>query len=93
MDTVPVKQLQRLERQMEISEIKVVVHDVAGQRQDYWLMDRDDLVYLVNAAVEGACLMCEDQNGYGCRLKKLLDELPVTCDGSGSSVVVCKHGL
>lgn len=89
LDTVPADQMRAMVNQMAISDIKVVTKSATRQREDDWVVSRDELATLMNYAVEGACLMCDDPNGYSCPLRKLMDELPVNADGRASAVIGC----
>lgn len=87
MDTVPAEQQMTVLRHMKISEIKIATKDVTGRTEDDWLLSRDDIAQLVNAATE-KCLMCDNTTGKGCELARLIDELPV--DVTNTLYVGCK---
>lgn len=88
LDTIPADQLQTIQRQMSMSEIRVATRDYTGKRHDDWLLSRDDISTLVNAAAE-RCMTCENETGAGCGLSRLIDELPV--DVVNTLYIGCKE--
>lgn len=89
-DTVPPSQLNAIYNRAAISEIKMVPKSVTGQRDDHWLMTRDEIEDLVNWAAEGKCTVCSDRVGRKCKLRKMMEELPVDIN---TIIVGCKGGL
>ena len=76
LETIPLEQLQAIKRQMSMSEIRVAAKNYTANRSDDWVMSREDINSLVVAA-SAACLTCDNTDGKGCELSRLIDELPV----------------
>lgn len=87
--TLPEDQLHAMAKQAKHTEVRVVSKGDTRHFDDDWLVDKDTLAYLLNGAIQGKCLMCEDTSGYNCKLRKLLRELPVGRTKTTSVTMAC----
>lgn len=77
METVPVKDLAAIRKQLMQSEIEIKTK-AAGTHQDgIYYLSTADIAALVNAAVENKCTLCNNNSGRGCDLKRLIEGLPL----------------
>lgn len=79
--TVPPDQLGTILRHTENVTVRVVMKGINDKPKDDWVVGRADLALLINAAIEGQCLMCTNTTGQGCWLRRLIDESPVDVTG------------
>lgn len=81
LQTVPGEQLRSIRHQMEQSTIRVAVKSPKGRiGDDLWVCSREELVELVRFAVWGACPSCDKEDGSRCKLRQVIDALPVDVD-------------
>lgn len=91
LKAVPTDQQRALLKQSKFTSIRVVSKADARDLGEDWVAQKDDLVYLANAAIQGKCFMCEDTAGYKCKLKKLLAELPISRTQTTSVTMACMN--
>ena len=90
MDTIPPDQLRSILEQVRISEIRLITKRVDNIATDQWVMDRGDLAFLANKAIETTCIACDGSCKNQCRLRKIIDDLPVDITGIGGVSMACR---
>lgn len=86
--TVPPDQLHTILKHTEKAIVKVAIKGINNQPEDDWVISRTDLSMLIDAAVDGMCLMCNNTTGQGCWLRRIMEESPVNVTGFD---VGCMH--
>lgn len=77
LDTLPTKQLETMIAQMRISHLRIVTNDVGKSDESMWLVPREDLTALVTAIVDEKCLLCDRDDWYNCKIRRIVKDLPV----------------
>lgn len=77
LDTLPTKQLDTMIAQMRVSQLRIVINEAGFRDDSRWIIDREDLVKLVEVVVENKCLMCDRNDWYNCEVRKIIGNLPV----------------
>lgn len=77
LDTLPTKQLETMIAQMRISHLRIATNDVGKSDESMWLVPREDLTALVTAIVVEKCLLCDRDDWYNCRIRRIVKDLPV----------------
>ena len=93
LDTLPPDQLRTIVEQVRISEIRLITKRVDNIATDQWVMDRGDLAYLANKAIETTCIACDGSCKNQCKLRRIIDDLPVDIMGVGEMSMACKGGF
>ena len=93
LDTIPPDQLKTILEQVRISEIRYVTKRADNVATDQWVMDRGDLAFLANKAIETTCIARDGSCKNQCRLRKIVDDLPVDVTGVGGVAMACKGGF
>ena len=75
--TIPVKQLDTMIAQMRISHLQIATNEVGKSDESKWLVPRDELTELVAAVVDEKCLMCDKEDWFNCKLRRIITDLPV----------------
>lgn len=92
-DSVPQEQLQAIYADVKNSSIQIRVKAAGAVSDSIWHLETGQIATLVNYAVQ-SCLMCDNKNGQGCKLKKLLEELPIEITGDAlSAYMACADRL
>lgn len=79
--TVPPDQLSTILKHTQNAIVKVAIKGINSKPEDDWVISRTDLSLLINAAIDGKCLMCTNTTGQGCWLRRLVEETPVDIVG------------
>ena len=77
LDTLPTKQLETMIAQMRISHLRIVTNDVGQSDESKWLVPREDLTALVTEIVDEKCLLCDRDDWYNCKIRRIVKDLPV----------------
>ena len=77
MDTVPVKDLEAVRRQLIQSSIEIKTKAAGTPADGIWYLTTNDIADLVNAALENKCITCDNRTGKGCKLKHIIEGLPL----------------
>lgn len=93
IDTLPPDQIKTILAQLRASELRLIVKKADSMPTDQWMMDRGDLAHLANKAIETTCIACDGSCKNQCRLRKIVDDLPVDIMGVGEMSMACKGGF
>lgn len=93
LETIPPDQLRTIVEQVRISEIRYVTKRADNIATDQWVMDRADLAFLANKAIETTCIACDGSCKNQCKLRRIVDDLPVDITGVGGVAMACKGGF
>lgn len=92
-DSVPIEQLRAIHADVVNSSIQIRVKSATPPPDGVWHLETGQIATLVNYAVQ-SCLVCDNRTGKGCRLKKLLEELPIEITGNAiSAYMACADRL
>lgn len=86
MDTIPLKDLEAVRRQLINSEIEIKTKAAGVHNDGIWYLNTSDIAALVNAAIENKCVMCDNKSGRGCTLKHLIEGLPLEISADSVNV-------
>lgn len=93
LDSVPQDQMQAIYADIQNSSIQIRVRAAASVPDSIWHLETGQIATLANYAVQ-SCLMCDNRSGKGCKLKKLLEELPIEITSDAlSAYMACADRL
>ena len=79
--TVPPDQLSTILKHTQNAIVKVAIKGINHKPEDDWVISRVDLSLLINGAIEGQCMMCNNTTGQGCWLRRIIEESPMDIMG------------
>ena len=77
MDTIPTKDLEAVRRQLMQSTIEIKTKAAGKPSDGVWYLQTQEIADLVNAALESRCILCDNKTGQGCKLKHIIEGLPL----------------
>ena len=88
--TLPPDQIRTVIAQLKSSELRLIVKKFDEIPTDQWMMDRGDLAHLANKAIETTCIACDGSCKNQCKLRRIVDDLPVDLMQVGITFMACK---
>lgn len=87
LNTIPEKQLKSLSHQLKITEIAVRTSSAGKENPQFHTMDTEDIATLVRYIIDSRCILCDGSKKNECKLRKVLQDLPVI--GIDSLILPC----
>lgn len=87
LNTIPVKQLKSLAHQLKITEISLRTTSAGKENPSFHTMDTEDIATLVRYIIDSRCVLCDGSGKNECKLRKVLQDLPVV--GIDSLIMPC----